>query len=79
MSERDARIGEILLKGDARGVRLVIPEELAPERLKESLKTVLGTARHILAGARVVIDLQGRTCAGGNFWTSLNTLSGLEG
>lgn len=63
MGDRDTRIGGILLKGDARGVRLIVPEELPPERLQESLKAVLDTARHILAGARVVIDLQGRTCS----------------
>ena len=64
-----AENGQILLKGGVQGLRLIIPEHFSGEELRKGLQEILSGGKHILQGARIVFDLQGRaTDAGEILW-----------
>lgn len=51
----------IQLKGTAEALRCVVPETLPEAELPEAFARVLEEGAHLLAGARVVLDFQGRS------------------
>lgn len=55
----------IQLKGTAEALRCVVPETIPDADLPGELSRVLAEGAHMLSGAKVVLDFQGRNLSGG--------------